>query len=151
MNEELQTTNEELQSLNDELRTRSVDADTLTAYLQSVFSSLRSAVVVIDSDYRVRVWNRGAEDLWGVRSEEAVGASFLSLDIGLPVAELVQPLRAAITGQHGDLVKTIRSTTRRGKTIDCQVSVTPLKPSDGRSSGVILFMDDAANAAISAD
>jgi two-component system, chemotaxis family, CheB/CheR fusion protein len=151
MNEELQTTNEELQSLNDELRTRSVDADTLTTYLQSVFSSLRSAVVVIDSDYRVRVWNRGAEDLWGVRSEEAVGASFLRLDIGLPVAELVEPLRAAITGQPGDLVKTIRSTTRRGKTIDCQVSITPLKTSDGTSCGVILFMDDAANAAISAD
>jgi hypothetical protein len=67
------------------------------------------------------------------------------------LAELVQPLRAAITGQRGDLVKTIRSTTRRGKTIDCQVSVTPLKASDGKSSGVILFMDDGANGASSAD
>ena len=142
MNEELQSTNEELQTINDELRTRSMDADVLNAYLESVFSSLRSGVVVVDRDYRIRVWNRRAEDLWGVRTDEVIGAPFLSLDIGLPVAELAQPIRDVMSGEKLALAKTIRSTTRRGKAIECHVSVTPLAAAEGGSAGVILLMDD---------
>jgi two-component system CheB/CheR fusion protein len=142
MNEELQSTNEELQTINDELRTRSLDADVLNTYLESVFSSLRSGVVVVDRDYRIRVWNRRAEDLWGIRTDEAVGAPFLSLDIGLPVAELAQPIRDVMNGEKSALARTIRSTTRRGKSIECHVSVTPLA-AEGASAGVILLMDDA--------
>jgi two-component system, chemotaxis family, CheB/CheR fusion protein len=144
MNEELQSTNEELQTINDELRTRSLDADVLNTYLESVFSSLRSGVVVIDRDYRIRVWNRRAEDLWGIRTDEAVGAPFLSLDIGLPVAELAQPIRDVMNGEKSTLARTIRATTRRGKSIECHVSVTPLGAAEGASAGVILLMDDAA-------
>ena len=141
MNEELQSTNEELQTINDELRTRSMDADVLNAYLESVFSSLRSAVVVVDRDYRIRVWNRRAEDLWGVRTDEVVGAPFLSLDIGLPVAELAQPIRDVMSGEQPALARTIRSTTRRGKSIECHVSVTPLAAAEGDRAGVILLME----------
>jgi two-component system CheB/CheR fusion protein len=107
-----------------------------------VFSSLRSAVVVVDHDYRIRVWNRRAEDLWGIRTDEAVGAPFLSLDIGLPVAELAQPIRDVMNGEQAALAKTIRSTTRRGRSIECHVSVTPLAAAEGASRGVILLMDD---------
>ena len=63
MNEELQSTNEELQTMNDELRTRGVDADLLNSYLESVFGSLKSGVVVLDCDFRIQVWNRRSEDL----------------------------------------------------------------------------------------
>jgi two-component system CheB/CheR fusion protein len=142
MNEELQSTNEELQSTNDEMRIRTVDADTLNIYLESVFSSLRSGVVVVDPDYRVRVWNQRAEDLWGVRTDEAVGAPFLSLDIGLPVAELAQPIRAVMSGERTTLVRAIRSTTWRGKSIECQVSVVPLTNAEGKATGIVLLMDD---------
>lgn len=144
MNEELQSTNEELQTINDELRTRGLGADALNNYLESVFSSLRSAVVVVDRDYRIRVWNRQAENLWGIRTDEAVGVPFLSLDIGLPVAELAQPLREVMSGEQPMLVKTITSTTRRGKSIECQVSVSLLTALDGGTAGVILLMEDRA-------
>jgi two-component system CheB/CheR fusion protein len=147
MNEELQSTNEELQTLNAELRTRSMDRDGLNTYLQSIFSSLRSAVVVLDSNYRIRVWNKRAEVLWGVRADEAVGTRFLNLDIGLPVGELAAPLRAVVSGEQGEAMKTVRSTTRRGRTIDCDVSITPLEMDDGMSRGVILLMDDAGSCA----
>jgi two-component system, chemotaxis family, CheB/CheR fusion protein len=142
MNEELQSTNEELQTINDELRTRSMDTDVLNAYLESVFSSLRSAVVVVDRDYRIRVWNRRAEDLWGIRADEAVGTPFLSLDIGLPVGELAEPIRDVMNGEKAGQAKTIHSTTRRGKSIECHISVTPLAAVEGSSAGVILLMDD---------
>ena len=146
MNEELQSTNEELQTLNDELRTRSVDADELNTYLDSIFSSLRSAVVVLDPAYRIRLWNKRAEDLWDLRSDETVGVPFLSLDIGLPVDELSSALRAVISGEQRETIRTIRSTTRRGKSIDCQVSIIPLKAGEASGGGLILLMDDAGQA-----
>ena len=35
------------------------------------------------------------------------------------------------------------SLTRRGRTIDCLVSVTPLRSADGGPTGVIILMDEA--------
>ena len=64
MNEELQSTNEELQTMNDELRNRSVDLNSANDFLESVFGSLRWAVVVLDREFRVQVWNQRATDLW---------------------------------------------------------------------------------------
>ena len=142
MNEELQSTNEELQTMNDELRTRSVDSDLMTTYLESVFSSLRSGVAVLDREYRVQVWNQRAEDLWGVRGDEVVGAQFLTLDIGLPVGHLAQPIRSVLNGEQTLVEKTISSLTRRGRTIECLVSVTALHSSEGVTNGVVVLMDE---------
>lgn len=129
--------------MNDELRTRSLDADLLSSYLESVFGSLRSGVAVLDRDYRVRVWNSRAEDLWGVRADEVVDAQFLSLDIGLPVAELAQSIRAIVNGDQDVVEKTIPALTRRGRTIECAVTVTRLHAAGGDTTGVIILMDGA--------
>jgi two-component system, chemotaxis family, CheB/CheR fusion protein len=142
MNEELQSTNEELQTMNDELRTRSVDADLMNTYLESVFSSLRSGVAVLDREYRIQIWNRRAEDLWGVRGDEAVGTQFLTLDIGLPVGQLAQSIRSVMNGEQPIAEKSIASLTRRGRTVDCLVTITPLN-SEGATNGVIILMDEA--------
>ena len=143
MNEELQSTNEELQTMNDELRIRSVDADVMNAYLESVFSSLRSGVAVLDREHRVQVWNRQAEDLWGVRADEVIGTQFLTLDIGLPVGQLAQTIRSIMLGEQTLVERTLPSLTRRGRTIDCLVSVTPLHLSNGEPAGVVILMDGA--------
>ncbi|MEO8077867.1 MAG: PAS domain-containing protein, partial [Acidobacteriota bacterium] len=145
MNEELQSTNEELQTMNDEIRTRSTDTGALNSYLESIFTSLRSAVVVLDADRRVQLWNARAQELWGVTSAETRGADFLTLDIGLPVGELTEPIESVLMGaaDHRDVA--IRATNRRGKPIECTVSVAPLRRLGAKqATGVILLMDDGA-------
>ncbi len=146
MNEELQSTNEELQTMNDELRMRSLDVDLLNSYLESVFGSLRSGVVVLDRDYRVLVWNRRSEDLWGLRRDEAVGAQFMSLDVGLPVGELTQSIRQVMSSEQPNIEKSVRALTRRGKTIDCLISVSNLTSTQLQNAGVILLMDEQPGA-----
>jgi len=142
MNEELQSSNEELQTMNDELRTRNMDADVLNSYLESVFGSLKSGVVVLDCDYRIQVWNRRSEDLWGLRADEVIGAQFQSLDIGLPVEQLAQPIRSVMSGEQTVIERPVRALTRRGRTIDCLVSVANLNSAEGHNAGVILLMDE---------
>src|SRR5215469_17480327 len=88
MNEELQSTNDELQGINEQLRGRTEELDQTNSFLGSVLRSLGSAVIVLNEDLRVRVWSPGAEDLWGLRPDEAESKELLQLDIGLPVAEI---------------------------------------------------------------
>lgn len=84
MNEEMQSTNEELQTINDELRQRTDELNTSNAFLNSILSSLRGGVVVVDAKLIITMWNPGAEDLWGLRFDEVKGQSLVNLDIGLP-------------------------------------------------------------------
>jgi two-component system CheB/CheR fusion protein len=143
MNEELQSTNEELQTMNDELRTRSTELNSSNAFLGAVFTSLRSAVVVLDRELRVQVWNAGALDMWGLRAEEAEGTSFFTLDIGLPVGELHPPIRDILSGAALHREVTLDATNRKGKRIRCQISVAPLLGADRAVTGSILLMEDA--------
>jgi two-component system CheB/CheR fusion protein len=142
MNEELQSTNEELQTMNDELRNRSTDLNYVNSFLESVFTSLSSAVVVIDREYRIQVWNNRAEDLWGVRAEEAHHTHFLGLDIGLPVAELKQNIRDVLKGNGDNSDLLLAATNRRGRPIECRVSISPLRGDDKSITGAILLMDE---------
>jgi two-component system CheB/CheR fusion protein len=142
MNEELQSTNEELQTMNDELRNRGSELTSINMFLESVFAGLRSAVVVIDHEYRVQVWNHRAEDLWGVRADEVNQSHFLNLDIGLPVAELRPAIRSVLGGAQDQQEVTLAATSRRGKPIDCRVTVSPLRQENRAVSGAILLMEE---------
>jgi two-component system, chemotaxis family, CheB/CheR fusion protein len=142
MNEEMQATNEELQTINDELGQRTTELNQLNAFLESIWAGLEGAVVVLDPDLRVLVWNHGSEDLWGVRQEEVQGQHFLNLDIGLPIDQVRPALRAAMSGDNGTRSTVIQATNRRGKTVTCRVTCTPLLDSDKTLRGVIVVMVD---------
>jgi two-component system CheB/CheR fusion protein len=133
MNEELQSTNDELQTINDQLRVSTTQLDEANAFLEAVLTSLRAGVAVVDHDLRIRVWNRRAEDMWGLRTEEAVGQHFLNLDIGLPIERLRPILRAALSGEAGET--DVKAVNRRGRTVLVRVSCSPLGSRDGSTTG----------------
>jgi two-component system, chemotaxis family, CheB/CheR fusion protein len=142
MNEEMQATNQELQTINDELGQRTSELNQLNAFLESIWAGLEGAVAVLDADLRVLVWNRGSEDLWGVRQEEVQGQHFLNLDIGLPIEQVRPALRAAMSDGNGAQSTVIQATNRRGRTVTCRVSCSPLLDSDKTLRGVIVVVVD---------
>ena len=107
MNEELQSTNEELQTLNDELRVRGEELGTTNVFLETILATLRSAVIVLDRELHVRVWNGQAQDMWGLRPDEVLGKSLLGLDIGLPIDKLTPTIRACFSAEEraGDFAR----------------------------------------------
>ena len=98
MNEELQSTNEELETINDEVRQRGEDLNQANRFLESVLTSLRSGVAVVDRELRLLAWSRHAEELWGLRNDEVSGQHLLNLDIGLPLQRLRPALKACLNG-----------------------------------------------------
>ena len=142
MNEELQSTNEELQTLNDELRDRTGEVNQVNAFLESVLMSLQGAVVVVDRDLVVRVWNERAERMWGLRAYEAQGRSLFALDVGLP-ADLLRGLVGDVLNggrQHAQTVVPARD--RFGRDISCAVSCSALLDVTGATDGALLLMEE---------
>jgi two-component system, chemotaxis family, CheB/CheR fusion protein len=145
MNEELQSTNEELQTLNDELRQRGEDLNTSNAFLHSVLSSLEGGVAVVDNQFRILAWNRQAMDLWGLREEEVGGKHLLNLDIGLPLEQITPLLRKCMSGESENQTLTLEAVNRRGKSIRCQVTCTPLANGSEGVRGAILMMENSSD------
>ena len=145
MNEELQSTNEELQTMNDELRQRGADLNSANSFLESVLSSLKGGVAVVDRELRLLAWNTQAEELWGVRSDEARGSHLLNLDIGLPVEQLRPVLKSCFTDDGGEQVISLDAINRRGRPIRCTVTCTPLNGGDGTVQGAIVHMEESSD------
>ncbi|MEV4642700.1 CheR family methyltransferase [Actinoplanes sp. NPDC049548] len=143
MNEELQSTNDELQSINDQLRISTSQLDEANSFLETVLTSLRAGVAVVDRELRVRMWNRRAQDLWGLRAGEVVGQHFLNLDIGLPFEQLRPMLRGSLgeDGVSGEV--SVDAVNRRGRAVVVRVACAPLRGEGGNrgTEGAIIVME----------
>ncbi|MDQ3768981.1 MAG: PAS domain-containing protein [Actinomycetota bacterium] len=142
MNEELQSTNQELGTMNDELRQRTLELNQVNAFQDAIVGSLGVAVTVVDREQRVQVWSERAEDLWGLRAEEAEGQHVLGLDIGMPVEHLRQPLRDVLGGRASRVEVELEATNRGGRAVRCHVTVLGLVVAGGEVSGAVVLMDE---------
>jgi two-component system, chemotaxis family, CheB/CheR fusion protein len=146
MNEELQSTNEELETMNDELRHRSVELHDMNNFLDTVLAQIGLAVVVVDHDQRVRIWNSQARELWGLTSDETEGHHLFSLDIGLPIDDLRPPLRAIFSGTSDREGVVVDAVNRRGREFQCQVTLVRLGQASDDGAGAAIMMSGTSAA-----
>lgn len=141
MNEELQSTNDELQTINDTLRQRSLELDEAKLFLGSLIDSVQPGLVVVDREMRVVVWNRGCEELWGLRSDETIGSLFTTLDMGLPI-DAVRPLiGSAFVDPDSSGEAVVSAVNRRGKSTTVRVTCTAFRSTESGVNGALLLID----------
>jgi two-component system CheB/CheR fusion protein len=148
-NEELETMNEELQSMNDELNTSNQslrehqdEVSRLNGFMVSILESMEAGVAVVDEDLRVLAWNHRAEDLWGVRTDEAVGEHLFNLDIGLPLEGVRNALRSQLADSASEpSVSIIDAVNRRGRSLRVRVTLTPVHRAPASDAAAMLMMD----------
>jgi two-component system CheB/CheR fusion protein len=138
--EELQSTNEELQTVNQELHERTAELGDTNSFMSSILGSVRVGVVVLDENLRVQVWSPRAQDLWGLRADEVVVQSLMSLEIGLPLDPVRELIRRTLPREHGHEVIEVDAANRRGRGIQVRITCSRLQPEGG--NGVILLMED---------
>jgi two-component system CheB/CheR fusion protein len=141
-NEELQSTNEEMETMNEQLRHQTAELNRVNAFLESILASVDVALVVIDREFKVSLWNERAEDLWGLRSNEVVDQSLLDLDIGLPVDDLKEPVERFLAGEAEEEKLELEAINRRGRTIRCHETRTIRLDEEGEPEGVVLLMEE---------
>ncbi|OBA80182.1 chemotaxis protein CheR [Mycobacterium sp. 1164966.3] len=141
MNEELQSTNDELHTINETLRERSLELDHAKAFLGSLVNSVRLGLVVVDREMKVAVWNRGSEELWGLRADEATGESFTSLDIGLPLDTVLPLIGNAFVDPETSSQTVVDAINRRGRPARVRVMCSSFRADDGTVAGGLLLME----------
>lgn len=126
--------------MNDELRERTDETMRANAFLGSVLSGVRQAVVVVDRAMRVIAWNRVATELWGLRDDEVESEHLFNLDIGLPLETLRAPVRETLAGDGAADVQ-LEGHNRRGQPATFAVSFAPLRSDPDHSVvGAILLV-----------
>jgi two-component system CheB/CheR fusion protein len=143
MNEELQSTNDELEAMNEEQRERASELDRLNLFLEGILGNLGVAVIVLDVEQRVQLWNGSATELWGVQDREAQGEHFLSLDIGFPMGKLKGAVKNALSENAEGTDMTVEAINRRGRKFTCEVRVLPMLDTSGALYGAMLLMNPA--------
>lgn len=128
--------------MNDELRHRTLELNDMNSFLETILTTIGLAVAVIDREQHVQVWNDQARELWGLTAEETEDRHFIGLDFGLAVEQLKPQLRRTLSAQSEREELVIDAVNRRGKSIQCRVSILPLATAnDGGVSGAIIMME----------
>lgn len=141
MNEELQSTNDELHTINDALRESSAALDETKTFLDSLVDSIQLGMMVVNREMQVVVWNRGSEELWGLRSSEAVGSPLPSLDIGLPIEELKPLIGRAFVDAETTAETVVDAVNRRGKATRIRVTCAAFRSSGDSINGALLLTE----------
>jgi two-component system CheB/CheR fusion protein len=141
MNEELQSTNDELHTINDTLGERSVELDEARTFFDSLVNSVHAALIVVDREMHVVVWNRAAEELWGMRADEVAGAALNQLDIGLPMEDVKPMIGNAFVNPETPGAAAFEVINRRGRTVQLKVVCTAFRSATTAITGALLLLE----------
>ncbi len=112
-------------------------------YMSSILQNSMDAIVFVDNDNRVQVWNRGAELVFGYRSDEMVGQTFHRLiPPEIDADHELQRIRDAL--KKTDYVKDYIAprVTRDGRRITVDISRTNVRSPDGELIGSTVIIKD---------
>ncbi len=101
-----------------------------------VLQNLHDAVIVTDQAGRIKLWNRGAEAIYGYSADEAVGQHiglvYLPEDVPLRESLIIEPLLAK--GEHE---LEFRARHRSGARLVVNLSLSLLRDDSGNPIGII--------------
>jgi PAS domain S-box-containing protein len=128
---------DELAVANERLRHTLAERERSAAYLESILGSMPSGVVAVDTEGRVQLYNRAAEELFGRSAREVLGKPYQS---ALPLAQpsALGALRGPRALQDGE--KMLPRTA--GTPLPVAASTSLLIHQDGRVNGAVEILTD---------
>ncbi|HEX4169249.1 MAG TPA: chemotaxis protein CheB [Bryobacteraceae bacterium] len=134
--EELQSTNEELTTINEELQNRNGELSAINNDLQNLLAAVSVAILMVDSELRVRRFNAVAEKLFELRP----------IDIGRPVAHLRGRLKTPDMETHvRRVIETLHATELEIQDNDGHwylLVTRPYRTLDDHISGAVITIQD---------
>ncbi|MEK7807568.1 MAG: adenylate/guanylate cyclase domain-containing protein [Chloroflexota bacterium] len=108
--------------------------------LDNVFASINSGVITTDVGDSVTLFNRAAETILNVKSDQVIGKKY---DTVLPPIDgkLAQTLTAVKTADKSFALEANPSVLGRGA-VDLSLSITPLKNAEWETQGAAIVVDD---------
>jgi PAS domain S-box-containing protein len=112
---------------------------------RNIVKEAPDAVVFSDNDGIIRLWNRGAETMFGYPAKEAIGQS---LDLIIPERLRERHWdgyrRVMATGEtnYGTNLLSVPALHRNGQQLSCEFSIVLIKDKDGKIRGIASIMRD---------
>ena len=118
------------------------------AYLsQQILNLAPDAILFADQQGIIRLWNRGAEEIFGFTAEEALGQS---LDLIIPERlraahwEGYHRVMASGETRYGSDLLSVPALHRDGHQISCEFSIVMLKDGAGKLLGIASILRDVS-------
>ncbi|MFC1538572.1 nitrogen regulation protein NR(II) [Candidatus Latescibacterota bacterium] len=129
-----------LEETNLELKNSLEEKERLSNYLTNILESLSSGVIVVDTGGIITHFNRGAEEITGIKGDKAVNRPYTEI-IGSDTPEELTPVWVlAHNESRSQMEKTIVS--KNGDNIPVGFSISPLLSLSGELLGAVeIFMD----------
>ena len=102
--------------------------------LAAIVESSEDAIISKDLNGTIMSWNRGAEQIFGYRADEAIGKPIMMLIPSDRHDEEREILRRIRAGERVDHYETIRQ-CKNGSLIDVSLTISPLKDREGMIIG----------------
>jgi len=112
-------------------------------FLNRVLEESTDAIVQIDLQGLVVGWNGGAERMFGMSRDEAVGSDFAEMAIVPPLSrdDVREMFSRVARGEHVRSMEIV-CRSRDGDPIDMLLSATPSRDEDGNIVGLVAFSKD---------
>lgn len=113
--------------------------------LKQIFEGSADAIIFADSGGAIRLWNRGAERIFGYTESEAIGST---LDLIVPERFRERHWegyrRAMETGetQYGDRLLSVPGVRRDGSRVSLEFTVALVRSKEGKMEGVAAILRD---------
>ena len=128
------------------MRVNAMNDELLNRLGRAVLESQAEAIIYSDRDGAIRLWNAGAERIFGFTAEEALGQS---LDIIIPERQRARHWegydQVMASGQSrygaGDLLS-VPALTKDGRRISVEFTIVPLKDESGAMLGMAAVLRD---------
>jgi adenylate cyclase len=128
--------------LYEETQQKMTEIATMKNYMDNIFASIASGVITTDTEGRITTFNRAAEDILGIPSDQAVGRLYhevLDFFKETPFPSLVEEAK---TFERPHLASEVElQLPQRGK-VSLNLDVSTLKDQAGKPLGVAIVIDD---------
>jgi diguanylate cyclase (GGDEF)-like protein/PAS domain S-box-containing protein len=114
------------------------------AQFAAIVESADDAVTAMDSDGVIASWNPGAERLYGYAASEVIGKSITILEPLDLHGEVTRNLRLVVDGGSVEHFEAER-VTKAGDLLTVSITVSPLRDSEGRVTGVTAVSRDVTD------
>ncbi|MFL5248027.1 MAG: CheR family methyltransferase [Myxococcales bacterium] len=150
-NEELQSTNAELDATNRELAHRTEEMNKLAFYQRTILRSLSAAVVVLDPQGRINMWNLAAERLLGLAEGEALGQVLWTLAIPAIPRPVLGRVRKSLAQNLANRTEEVEYELPSGGTGTANVAAVPILDGGAGLGSVLIFEDTTRQTALAAE
>jgi two-component system nitrogen regulation sensor histidine kinase NtrY len=108
-------------------------------YMETLLANVHAAVIAINADGKITAWNKASEKMFGIAGSDALGRP----QVEIFAADSLKPMREIMRSvKDGESVEREMSISLPERALTVVVNAETLRDDDGRSLGVMVFVED---------